>query len=132
MVIRSRSRLINASKKIISLFPIWFYLFSVIFCVNRYCFRPTGNYILDGWLNDFLCLPILLELVQYSMRIIVRKNYTLSAFQTIVSILYCSALFEYILPKYSTDYHADIIDVFCYIIGGFIWLTILNKNQREL
>jgi len=129
MVVRSRTGLVNASKKNFLYFPIWFYFFLIIFCLNRYWLRPTGNVILDGWLNDLLCLPILLELVQFSMRIIVRKNYTLSIFQMIVSIVYCSVLFEFILPQYSTIYKSDIIDIFCYAIGGFTWNFYLKENQ---
>lgn len=115
-------------KKRILFFPIWFYLILFIFSMNRYFFRPTGNAFLDGWLNDLLCLPILLELVQVSLRLLVRKNYTLSYFQVIVSIIYCSLLFEYFLPRNSTSFCSDPIDVLCYIIGGLVWKFNLNKT----
>jgi hypothetical protein len=97
--------------------------------INRYYLRPTGNIFLDGWLNDLLCLPILLELVQLSMRFIVAKNYVLSKFQLIVSIVYCSLLFEYFLPIQSAAFYSDPIDVICYTIGGLLWNFILNKDQ---
>lgn len=119
----------NLLLKRIILFPIWFYLILFIFILNRYCFRPTGNIFLDGWLNDLLCIPILLELVQVSMQLIIRKNYVLNKFQVIISIIYCSLLFEYFLPIYSNTFCSDPIDVICYLIGGIFWKFILNKQQ---
>jgi hypothetical protein len=130
MVIRSRTGLEGIYKKTLLLFPYWFYIFLCIFLVNRYRLRPTGNILLDGWLNDLLCVPILLELVQFSMRIIFRKNYTLSTFQMLVSVVYCSVLFESILPKYSSAYQSDFIDIICYTIGGFTWSFYLNKRRQ--
>lgn len=119
----------NLLKKRILLFPLWFHLILFVSLINRYCLRPTGNLFLDGWLNDLLCLPILLELVQISMQFIVAKNYVLSKFQLIVSILYCSLLFEYFLPNQSTAFYSDPIDVICYIFGGLSWYFILNRDQ---
>jgi hypothetical protein len=119
----------NLLKKRILLFPLWFHLILFVFLINRYYLRPTGNIFLDGWLNDLLCLPILLELVQLSMRFIVAKNYVLSKFQLIVSIVYCSLLFEYFLPIQSAAFYSDPIDVICYTIGGLLWNFILNKDQ---
>lgn len=119
----------NILLKRIVLFPIWFYLILFAFLLNRYYFKPTGNVFLDGWLNDLFCLPILLELSQISMQLVVRKNYTLSKFQLIISIVYCSILFEYFLPRNYPAFYADPIDILCYIIGGLFWFFILNKYQ---
>lgn len=129
MVICRRTRIMNLLLKRIVLFPIWFYLMLVTFLLNRYYFKPTGNIFLDGWLNDLLCLPILLELSQISMQLIVRKNYLLSKFQLIISIVYCSILFEYFLPRNYPTYYADPIDVLCYFVGGLFWFFKLNKYQ---
>jgi hypothetical protein len=129
MDVRSRTGLERILKKSFFLFPYWFYIFSIIFWVNRYWLRPVGNALFDNWLNDLLCLPILLELVQFSMRIILRKKYTLSTFQMLVSVVYCSILFEYILPQNSSAYKADIIDIICYSIGGLFWRYCLNKKK---
>jgi hypothetical protein len=126
MVIRCRTGIVKRIADILALFPIWFYLFLFVFIINRYLIRPSEIQFIDGYLNDLLCLPILLQLVQVCMKLIVNKNYVLSLFQTIVAIIYCSVLFEIILPKYSNHYISDIYDTICYLSGGIIWKFLLN------
>jgi len=126
MVIRCRTGIVKRIADILALFPIWFYLFLFVFIINRYLIRPSEIQFIDGYLNDLLCLPILLQLVQVCMKLIVNKNYVLSLFQTIVAIIYCSVLFEIILPKYSNHYISDIYDTICYLSGGITWKFLLN------
>jgi hypothetical protein len=126
MVIRCRTWIVKRIADILALFPIWFYLFLFVFIINRYLIRPSEIQFIDGYLNDLLCLPILLQLVQVCMKLIVNKNYMLSLFQTIVAIIYCSVLFEIILPKYSNHYISDIYDTICYLSGGITWKFLLN------
>jgi hypothetical protein len=126
MVIRCRTGIVKRIADILALFPIWFYLFLFVFIINRYLIRPSEIQFIDGYLNDLLCLPILLQLVQVCMKLIVNKNYMLSLFQTIVAIIYCSVLFEIILPKYSNHYISDIYDTICYLSGGITWKFLLN------
>ncbi len=126
MVIRCRTRIVKCIAGILALFPIWFYLFLFVFINNRYSIRPSEIPFIDGYLNDLLCLPILLQLVQVCMKLIVNKKYVLSLFQTLVAIVYCSVLFEIILPKYSNHYISDIYDAICYLLGGLVWKFLLN------
>lgn len=130
MVIRCWARIVKWTEFIIARFPIWFYVFLFVFIINRYIIRPSEILFIDGYLNDLLCLPILLQLVQVCMKLIVNENYELSLFQNFVAIIYCSVLFEIFLPKYSINYTSDINDVFCYLSGGLLWKFKLNANLK--
>jgi len=71
--------------------------------------------LLDSYLADFLCLPILLSLSLFILRIVKQnKSLFLSKMMIFVSFLYVSLLFEVFLPYFSIKYTADLLDLVAY------------------
>jgi hypothetical protein len=55
-----------------------------------------------------------------------RDNFTFSKAQVVVGWVYFSFLFEFLLPRWSITYTADLWDVFCYGIGAIIFYRLIN------
>ncbi|MFD0796245.1 hypothetical protein ACFQZJ_02140 [Maribacter chungangensis] len=92
-------------------------------------YHPINNY-----LNDLLCMPIVLKLCQYAVRSIKRDEHLnipvkLSVTVTILYAIY----FEVLLPKFNDRYTADFIDVILYFIGlvFFIWMENITQPQHK-
>jgi hypothetical protein len=76
----------------------------------------------DDYLNDLLCMPLVLGLLLSTIRYL--KND--SSFQFSKSFiaglaLYYSVYFEYYLPGVNARYTADPIDVLLYFLGVFLF-----------
>lgn len=106
----------------------WFWIFVAIAVMKRYVFHRSGIELLDNYLLDFLCMPIILETLSVSMRIIFPNRMGLSIYQITVSLISVSAVFEYILPMYQTRFHADAYDVVAYCTGTLIWSVIFRQK----
>lgn len=87
--------------------------------------------VLHSYMDDLFCMPFVLTIVLFLMRrfIIRDKNYVLGNWQIAAAVIYCSVLFELILPQFSAKYTADISDVAAYIVGGIIFQKLINKPQ---
>jgi hypothetical protein len=87
---------------------------------------------INSYLNDFLCLPIILPPILFILRKWIIKNaeYTLSAFHIMFTWLYISIVFEWILPKYSRHFTSDIWDVFYYGLGAIAYYTWLKGFSK--
>ena len=104
-------------------------LLFVAYLVNYYyrskgvCSTFTGSY-----LNDLLCMPIILSFTEYILYI-TRKYHLikkLSIGQIIIGCMYVSIVFEWIMPHVSNRYIADKYDIVCYALGGLIYYIIQN------
>lgn len=81
--------------------------------------------IIHYYLNDLLCLPILLTLTLYVIRF-VKRDSTLkfSCLLIFGNALFYSILFEGLLPQISKTYTADFIDILMYWLGGgLFWMV---------
>ncbi|MGE6355996.1 hypothetical protein ACQKCJ_19175 [Flavobacterium sp. NPDC079362] len=79
----------------------------------------------DDYLNDLLCMPLVLGLLLSTIRYL--KND--SSFQFSKSFiaglaLYYAVYFEYYLPGVNARYTGDPIDVLLYFLGGFLFLCL--------
>ncbi len=92
--------------------------------------------VIKSYVNDLLCLPIVLETCRRSASWILKiPHLHLNSF-TITSVcMYFSVYFEYYLPTFNTRYTSDWTDVLLYCFGGTIFYFLQNKlpqNQCEL
>ena len=102
--------------------PIWFIVFIIIYGANQFFMKPANNSFLNFYLNDMLAVPIVLNLVLISFKMLYSStNIYLGIDKIIFTVVYISILFELILPHFFTRYSSDWIDVVMYIIGGFIY-----------
>lgn len=89
--------------------------------------------ILSAYLDDILCLPIMLSGVLLVQRrfIVHDDNFMLPVTHIIFSILYISVLFEIILPGFSGKYFCDPIDFFAYTAGATVFYFSINKTPAR-
>lgn len=80
--------------------------------------------------TDLLCMPLVLSMVDVILSHLNKSFTTLNAWQIIFAIVYCSLLFEFILPHYSASYTADWRDTICYSIGGIIYYALIRLSGR--
>lgn len=94
-----------------------------------FLFKKTGIYlpIVSDYLADLIALPFTLITSDTFMRRILKKKWEISLIPMLVAVVYFSLVFEVWMPKVSSNYTADIIDVFCYLTGGIIFLLMKKK-----
>jgi hypothetical protein len=105
----------------------WFWIALAMATTKRYVFHPSGIKLLDNYLLDLLCMPLVLEITRQAMRLFFSPSYDLSKVQILFAVLYVSLLFEYLLPMYQTRFHSDVVDVVVYCAGTIIWYLFLRK-----
>ncbi len=105
----------------------WYWIILAIAVTKRYAFHTSGVKLLDNYLLDLLCMPLVLETLSLSMRTIFSVHYKLSIYQIGFSLMSTSILFEYCLPMYQKRFHADVFDVVAYCAGTIIWYLFLRK-----
>jgi len=110
----------------------YFIIFSGIFLIVYFlqCIHFPLPSLINNYLNDFLCMPIVLTLCLAFVRFI-KKNpgIQLSVFVIFSVTIYYSVYFEYYLPKVNARYTADPIDVLLYFAGAFIFYLLQKKTH---
>lgn len=90
---------------------------------------------INSYLNDILCLPIILSLVLFIIRkwIIRNTRYYLSIYHILFTAAYFSWVFEWYLPHHNSNFTADPYDILSYFLGGMIFYgyMILEKKFKN-
>lgn len=111
--------------------------FIIITCMAAtvYLFQITAVPIpplVNNYLNDLLCLPIVLTICLVIARIIKQeKSLTLSNFEIFSLFMLYSILFEIIFPRYYPRYTADFWDVILYGFGVICFRIFWNKPLKH-
>lgn len=113
-----------------------YYLFALcIYIILAYA-KMNGIHfhkLTDSYLADLLCIPLLLYTSLLVHRYIRRDNtINYNKYMIAFVVIYVSIVFEYFLPKYSTKYTADILDVIMYSIGGIFYAYVIPKETLVL
>jgi len=94
------------------------------------------NYTIPGLINDYfndlMCMPIVLKMCQSAIRYM-KSNPSLViplALQLSITTMYC-IYFELVLPKYTSRYTGDWLDVVMYIFGMLFFLIIEQPVYRS-
>jgi hypothetical protein len=90
---------------------------------------------ISGYVNDLLCLPLVLWSILGILRWIHRpKLIVLSPAKLIVAWIAFSLLFEWILPLRSPVYTADLLDVILYGVGALIfwWIQKIDPSRKQI
>jgi hypothetical protein len=105
-------------------------LITILYLVHlgiKFLQYPVNEWI-SSYLADVLCLPILLSYILLVLRYFKKKPLLwLNTPQILFLFLYVSILFEFILPKYSKRYTADIYDVLAYAFGAIFFYCFQKK-----
>lgn len=96
----------------------------------------TAHYILqhaglkipfaDAYLDDLLCMPVVLSISHAAMRFLYSKM-SLTTAQILFTVIYCSILFEVLLPMMSHTYTGDVVDVVLYALGAWFFARVMNR-----
>ena len=75
--------------------------------------------IINNYVNDLLCLPLLLGVMNYIIRFLKKEqSYVFPIGFILFLASYYSVYFELYLPTVNARYTADWIDVYLYFSGG--------------
>ncbi|HLV15066.1 MAG TPA: hypothetical protein VKY41_07795 [Xanthomarina sp.] len=100
----------------------------IIFCLIA-TFIYISNRValaLPSWIyfyvNDFLCMPVVLSISLAILRFI-KKSETIYVPLSVILIMtsYYAIYFEWLMPKLSTRYTGDTIDVILYFLGALLF-----------
>lgn len=117
-----------------------FYAILLLLAVILYAIKHTGGYV-PVWvnvLNDIIALPLLLFLMEKSMRFLYGRQFTLSPLWIFGTWAFISVLFELVFPAISARSTADAWDVVWYAVGagGYLLVekeaTVLNQKSGKL
>ncbi|WP_147415810.1 hypothetical protein [Ulvibacterium marinum] len=82
----------------------------------------------NNYLNDFLCMPIVLFMGQFAIRKLKGNNTLRLPWPLILTLtLFYSVYFEYYLPRINLRYTADFLDVVLYFSGSAFFYLMENK-----
>lgn len=87
-------------------------------------------FVLEAYVTDFLCLPIVLTFALAVLRRVKRDlSIVLSPMMIAAAVAYISVVFELILPRWSSTYVADGWDVLAYSSGGVLFYALQQKLE---
>ena len=111
----------------------YFWVFSII-ALSVYSLQKFSipiPYLFQNYLNDLLCIPIVLKVCQYVIRYIKSdKKIHLSFIQILTVCLGYALYFEWYLPLHNPRYTADGIDILMYFIGGIFFYFIERYSNK--
>jgi hypothetical protein len=85
---------------------------------------------LNYHLNDFLAVPIVLQLVLISFQLLYKNvNIYLGKDKILYTVIYISFFFELLLPYFSERFVGDWLDVIMYCLGGLAFF-LFQKNSK--
>jgi hypothetical protein len=110
--------------------PFWFILFIIIYLINQITDKNSKIDFLNYYLNDFLAVPIVLQLVLISFQLLYKNvNIYLGKDKILYTVIYISFFFELLLPYFSERFVGDWLDVIMYCLGGLAFF-LFQKNSK--
>jgi hypothetical protein len=95
---------------------------------NQWFQLPYPDWI-SFYVNDFLCMPLVLLFILAVLRYFKKKEDYQIPFLFIISLtLYYSWFFEAYLPRHNGRYTSDPIDVVLYFCGSFLFYTVQKRD----
>lgn len=89
--------------------------------------------LVNSYLTDLLCLPIILTISLMVTRLI-KRDHSISLTLLMIAgmTLFYAWYFEWYLPARNPHYTADIIDVWCYLVGAFFYWRIIQPSFLQV
>jgi Na+-transporting NADH:ubiquinone oxidoreductase subunit NqrB len=98
--------------------------------------RKTGLLIpelINSYLTDFICLPLLLSINTFIIRrVFKKKTFTPNYWMVINVILLFFLVFEILLPTSSSKYTQDWWDGLFYLFGGILFKLLIDLENKNL
>jgi len=110
-----------------------FALLLAVFGLNQLALHAGyGTTFSTFYLDDLLCLPIVLSLIQYVQRRKYSPRFTLPLSHIVLAVLFFALSFEIILPAISSRFTGDPLDVALYFIGGGLFYAFNLLRTRPI
>lgn len=108
----------------------WFLSFLGIYLV-LFIFKKSEVHLglISNYGADLLAMPIVLSIGLWAVRISKpeRREYVLSPFLIVFTIVLYSVLFEWVFPSISDRATADPLDAMAYVLGGAFFAWKMNR-----
>ncbi|WP_461491609.1 hypothetical protein [Pontibacter sp. HJ8] len=82
---------------------------------------------MQHFLDDLLCLPLVLTASLFVLRFFYGTQLRLSRYQVAFAVLYFALAFEVFFPRFMPRYTGDWIDAVLYAAGGMLFYRFLNR-----
>ena len=111
-------------------FPVFVLLALAVYSAQQLEFPvPTR---INNYLNDFLCMPIVLKICLYVVRYVksdyhIKLPLLLQISLTLVFILY----FEVVLPSFDARYTADLLDLVAFTAGLLFFMGVEGWGKKK-
>lgn len=92
----------------------------------RWRHYPLPRWV-EFYLDDLLCLPLVLTLTLFLMRFFFGPQVRFSGYHISFAVLYFAVAFEVLFPRFLPRYTADALDAALYAAGGWLFYRFLNK-----
>ncbi|RAU81791.1 hypothetical protein DP923_13910 [Pontibacter arcticus] len=92
----------------------------------RWLALPRPWWIIN-YLDDLLCLPLVLTITLYLLRLFYGSELRLAWYHVVFTVVYFILAFEVFFPGFMPRYTSDWVDGVLYAIGGMIFYRFLNK-----
>lgn len=104
----------------------------LVYLANQYCFkRLSDHFIIHGYLNDFLAMPLLLSYSNILIFVGKRHRILLTTLKSVIPFTILVGLFwEYVTPLYRSSKCCDPYDLIAYILGSLMYWTIVKTFKH--
>lgn len=104
----------------------------LVYFANQQCFkRLSDHFIIHGYLNDFLAMPLLLSYSNILIFVGKRHHLLLTTLKSVIPFTILVGLFwEYITPLYRTSKCCDPYDLIAYTLGSLLYWTIVTTFKN--
>lgn len=108
----------------------FFFIPVLFFLINQLLEKLFRIFIplVHAYFDDLLAIPVILGTTLQIYRLIHPKkdNFSFAKIHIVIAFIYVSVVFEWFLPKFSTTYTSDPVDVICYFLGAFYFYFLIN------
>lgn len=109
--------------------PLLFWVMAAVYLghwVWRWLGPPRPDWV-RFYLDDLLCIPLVLTVTLYILRFFYGPQVRLSWHHVVFTVIYFALAFEVFFPKFMPRYTGDWVDALLYAVGGLIFYRFLNK-----
>ena len=106
------------------------FLTSVVIAAGNQIMERNGIFlpVVHSYLDDLLCFPVVLTVGLFGYRAVTGDTaYTLGRFQVWSVVALYAFTFEVVLPKRSSVYVADMMDIVAYALGALVFMRWMNR-----
>ena len=107
------------------------FLFSLTLLILHQLWQPLYPiWWIDAYLDDLLCMPIVLTILLFEWQFILKTDYQFSWFEVCCITLFIGVFYEEILPQFNADFTADRLDYLFYGLGSLGFYLFYNEDTE--